>query len=417
MLTDVACRRAACAPGKPYTRFADAGGLYLEVSAAGGKSWRWKYRVRDGAAGKLVERRLTIGRYPDVGVADARAARDRARLALREGVDPALGKRAPAAVAVVDPDRTFEAVARAWWAKWRRNRSTKYADQVLARFEVDYFPQIGVRDVGTLLVSDFVACAERVDDRGAGEAARRSYQNCGAVMRYAAARFPGVHDVTADAKPRDIFVERVERHHPAVAQHELPGLLRAIDAYPGAMLSRVAMQLLALTFVRTQELLGARAGEVDFEAALWTVPGDRMKVKGEPHAVPLAPQALALFRLLIDRAASVRPVTDDTLLFPNRADSTRMISRNVVRKALEVIGYKDAMTGHGFRSVASTALNEMRFRGEVIEAQLAHVERDQTRAAYNHARYLDERREMMMAWANHLDDLRRLPVAAVVARV
>lgn len=152
MLTDVACRRAACAPGKPYTRFADAGGLYLEVSAAGGKSWRWKYRVRDGAAGKLVERRLTIGRYPDVGVADARAARDRARLALREGVDPALGKRAPPAAAVVDPARTFEAVARAWWAKWRRNRSTKYADQVLARFEVDYFPQIGVRDVGTLLL-------------------------------------------------------------------------------------------------------------------------------------------------------------------------------------------------------------------------------------------------------------------------
>ena len=407
MLTDAACRRAACAADRAYSRFADAGGLYLEVSVAGTKAWRWKYRV----AG--VEKRLTLGRYPEVSLAAARVARDAARLTLRQGVDPAQRQQAERAAGVaqaVRPARQFEAIARRWHAGWRGSRSIKYADQVLTRLELYVFPDLGARDVGALRAADFVRCVKAIEAQGYGEVARRVFECCGRVMRYAAAEHDDVRNVCADVAPVDVFASRTERHHAFVPLDELPGLLRAMDAYPGAMLSRVALQLLALTFVRTSELIEVRLGELDLPNALWQIPAARMKAR-RPHVVPLARQAVAQFGLLIEHArvhGRIQRTGPGTVLFPNRSDPTRPMSDNTVLKAIETMGYKERMTGHGFRSIASTALNEMGWRHDVIEAQLAHIDPDRVRAAYNHAKYLPERRAMMQAWADHLDGARLL---------
>lgn len=393
-LTEVACRNARCPLGKVRTRLADGGGLYLEVAPAGSKYWRWKYRF----AGK--EKRLAIGVYPIVTLAGARQARDDARRTLLNGVDPSQAKADAKEAARLRIATNFESVARAWFEHWKTPRTPRHTDYVMRRLETDVFPVLGGKPINEVTAPQLVAMAKRIESRGALDIAKRALQTCGQIMRFAVAHGIIDRNPAADVKPADALKPRRKTNYARLDGKEVPALLRKIDAYQGTPTTRLAMMLMALTFVRTGELIGARWGEFDLEAAEWRIPAERMKMR-TPHIVPLSAQALEVVATLHER----RRLSD--LLFPGERDHEKPMSNNTILKAMERMGYKHRMTGHGFRGIASTMLHELGFRHDVIELQLAHQERNAVSAAYNHATYLKERRVMMQAWADHLDGLRR----------
>jgi integrase len=395
MLTDADCRAATCPADRAYKRYSDAGGLYLEVSRTGAKLWRWKYRFHG------AERRLALGQYPDTSLRAAREARDEARALLRGGVDPSAAKRQRK----VDAADTFEAVARAWWASWNTTKSERYARYVLDRLVSDVFNEIGNTSVRELRAADFVRVAKAIEERGAAELARRAMSTCSMVMRYAVAHGQADRNPVADVRPADVLKPRQVKNFARVDARELPELLRAVEAYAGSPFTRCAMKLMFLTFVRTNELVGARWGEFDLRLAEWRIPPERTK-KRRLHLVPLSAQSIEVLRTL-QAVRGVGRVTGDKLLFPGERDHDKPMSNGTILVALKRMGYGGRMTGHGVRGVASTVLHEAGFPSHVIEAQLAHLDADKTRSAYNHALYLDERRQMLQRWADWLDELRR----------
>lgn len=394
-LTDTACRNAKCPEGRPYQRFSDAGGLYLEVTAKGSKCWRWKYRFA------AKEKRLALGRYPAVSLAAARKARDEGKALLAAGTDPGEARKDAKQALLLRAETAFEVVAREWWANWSGNKAARHADYVLKRLEADAFPALGDKAIGELTAPAFVRLAKRIESRGAADIARRILQTCSQVMRYAVAHGIADRNPVADVKPGDVLKARQQENFARVGAEELPELMRKIMAYDGSVFTRFALQLIALTFVRTGELIGARWQEFDIEAAEWRIPKERTKSRRE-HVVPLSRQALEVLGYLQAARGQDRCV-GAYLLFPGERDHDKPMSNNTILFALYRMGYRGRMTGHGFRGVASTALNEMGFRPDVIEAQLAHIEENRVRAAYNHAKYLDDRRELMQAWADYLD--------------
>ena len=393
-LTDTACKKAVCPEGRASVRLADEKSLYLEVTAAGGKYWRWKYRH----AGK--EKRLALGVYPEVTLAQAREGRDSARRTLGAGSDPGQLKRDAKLASAVHQANTFEVVARLWWEHWRHGKSTRHADYAIKRLETDAFPALGARPVASITAKDLTRMAKTVQDRGAVDLAHRVLQMSGQVMRYAVAHDLIERNPATDVKPSDTLKSRRKENYARLDEKELPELLRRIEAYQGGPYTRLAMQLMALTFVRTTELIAARWEEFDLAAAEWRIPPERMKMK-TPHIVPLSPQAVEVLRVLHTLSGG------RVLLFPGERDHDKPMSNNTILKALERMGYKGRMTGHGFRGIASTILHEQGYAHHAIELQLAHQQRDAVSAAYNHALYLKERRVMMHAWADHLDKLRR----------
>lgn len=393
-LTDPDCKNAKCPPGKARERLSDSGGLYLEVTPAGGKLWRWKYRF----GGK--EKRLAIGAYPAVTLKQARADRDAARATLASGTDPVQAKKDTKMARQVALGTTFEAVARAWYANWSAARSERHAGYVLRRLEADVFPMIGAKPIGDITAPQLLAMAKKIEARGALDLARRAWQTCGQVFEYALAHGQIERNPAKDVRPGAALKPREQGHYARVDAKELPELLRKINAYQGSTYTRMAMQLMALTFVRTGELIGARWGEFDLDAAEWRIPPERMKMK-TPHIVPLATQAVDLLSCLHE----LRGLSD--LLFPGERDHEVPMSNNTILGALKRMGYAGRMTGHGFRGVASTILHEHGFDHAHIELQLAHMERDEISAAYNFATYLQQRRKMMQWWADHLDQLRQ----------
>lgn len=405
-LTDTACKKATCPEGRPSIRLADEKALYLEVTAAGGKYWRWKYRH----GGK--EKRLALGVYPEVSLAQAREARDDARKLLKDGTDPGQLRREAKAASAFDQANTFEAVARLWWDHWRDGKSPRHADYAIKRLEADAFPLLGSRPVASLTAKDLTRMAKAVQERGAIDLAHRVLQMAGQVMRYAVAHDLIERNPATDVKPSDTLKSRRKENYARLGEKELPELLRKIEAYQGGPYTRLAMQLMALTFVRTSELIAARWAEFDLQAAEWRIPPERMKMK-TPHIVPLSPQAVEVLKVLHTLSGGRE------LLFPGERDHAKPMSNNTILKALERMGYKGRMTGHGFRGMASTILHEQGYAHHAIELQLAHQERNEVSAAYNHALYLKERRVMMCEWANHLDKLRRgadvVPLRAGVA--
>jgi integrase len=384
MLSDTLIRNAKSSE-RPV-KLADSGGLYLSVMPNGGRYWRFDYRF----LGK--RKTLALGTYPDVLLAKARARHQDARRHLSEGVDPAVQKQVS--------DSTFEAVAREWHARWRQSRHQQYASYVLKRLETDIFPWFGALPVSEVSTSAFRQAVQKIEKRGAPEIAKRVLQNCGQIMRYAVANDMAERNPVADVRPADILKPRKKRNHPRVTAKELPALLHAIDRYVGNEHTVLALQLMALTFVRTSELIGARWPEFNFEDSRWEIPAERMKMK-TPHIVALSTQAIAVLRKL--KAISF----DRDFVFPGDVNSNKPMSNNTMLFALYRMGYRSRMTGHGFRGVASTILHEQGWPHEHIEAQLAHEERDDTSAAYNYALYLKPRAKMMQAWANHLDKLRQ----------
>jgi integrase len=390
-LSEVAVRKAK-AKAKPV-KLTDGLGLYLLVTPAGSKLWRWKYR-HDGK-----EKLMALGAYPDVSLAQARQKVLSARSLHASGADPMEVRRTEKLERQHALENSFETVARKWWAQWKAGRSDSHADYVLRRLEADVFPAIGRRPVGDVQAPDLVRVVKAVAGRGAEDVAKRVLQTTGQVFRYAIAHGLCQRNPASEIRPADIFPSRRKKNYARVPASELPQLLRRIDAYHGAATTRLAMKLMALTFVRTKELIGARWSEFDLDKRRWDVPSSRMKMK-TPHIVPLSDQAVEVLKTL-------HVLTGHSeLLFPGERDHEVPMSNNTILGALKRMGYQGRMTGHGFRGIASTVLHEHGFEHAHIELQLAHQQRNAVSAAYNHATHLGERTSMMQAWADYLDKCR-----------
>ena len=392
-LTDVACRNATCPAGKPRQRYSDSLGMYLEVTATGRKYWRLKYRFGP------KEKRLALGIYPQVSLAAARRARDKARESLSEGHDPVAPRKEAKLLRQAAAENTFEPVARDWHEQWKASRTDHHTEYVIRRLAADVFPVLGHLPIADVTTPRLVAMAKKIEARGALDIAKRALQTCGQIFRYAIAMGYVQHNPAAAIKPSDVLKSRRKENYPRVEPKEVPELLRKMAVYDGSPHTRAALQLIALTFVRTSELIHATWDEFDLEAAEWRIPAARMKMRS-PHIVPLSRQAVDALRCLHE-LRNLSPY-----VFPGERNHDRPMSNNTILGALERLGYKHRMTGHGFRGVASTLLHEMSFPHAHIELQLAHQERNAVSASYNHATYLPERRRMMQAWADHLDALR-----------
>jgi integrase len=390
MLTDAAIRNAK--PGPNTLKLFDGGGLYLEVAPAGGKWWRLKYRH----TGK--EKRISLGVYPTVSLKDARERRDNARKLLAQGVDPSKARQEQKAEATAET-LTFEKVAREWYERFKPKWSASHALDIIQRLEKNIFPQLGSHPIREITAPALLAAIRLIEGRGAVESARRVLQMCGQIFRYAIATGQANRDIAADL--RGALPPAREKHHASITDPRgVAQLLRAIDGYEGSMVACCALRLAPLVFVRPGELRHAEWSEIDFEKAEWRIPAEKMKMR-EQHIVPLSRQAVAILRELHLLTGS------GTYVFPSIRTSARPMSENTVLAALRRMGYtKDEMTGHGFRSMASTLLNEQGWNRDAIERQLAHGERNAVRAAYNFAEFLPERRRMMQAWADYLDKLK-----------
>ncbi|WP_174566990.1 integrase arm-type DNA-binding domain-containing protein [Rhodanobacter sp. B05] len=391
-LTDTAIRKAKPAD-KPQRMF-DGGGLYLEVSPAGGKLWRLKYRH----GGK--EKRLALGVYPDTGLKDARGKRDAARKLLAEGIDPGEVRKASKAAGEERTANSFAVIAEEWLAQ----QAPRMAPATLAkaRWTLDDLvnPWIGSRPVSEIEAPEMLKLLRRIEERGAHETAHRTKQRCSQIFRYAMATGRAKSDPTAAM--RGALAPVVSKSRAAITDPLKMGeLLRSIDGYSGSFVVRSAMKLAPLVFVRPGELRKAEWTEFDLDGAVWRIPAGKMKMR-EEHIVSLPVQAVAILR-------DLQPLTGrGQYVFPGERSTSRPMSENTVNAALRRMGFdKDTMTGHGFRAMASTRLNEMGWTPDVIERQLAHAERNKIRAAYNRAQYLDERTRMMQAWADYLDGLRK----------
>jgi integrase len=399
--SDLAIRRAK-PTGKTQKLF-DGGGLYLEISPAGGRWWRMKYRF----GGK--EKRLALGVYPEVTLALARNRREDARRLLAQGTDPGQQKKDAAAAKAGLDALTFESIGREWMKG--RIWAPSYRIKVEAWMENDVFPWIGSRQAAELEAPDFLSIARRMERRGAIESGHRVIQNCGQIMRYAIASGIAKRNPVADL--RGALQPKPKRHYAALAEpKELAPLLRAIYAYQGRPVTRWALALAPLVFVRPGELRQAAWSEFDLDAGVWVIPAGRMKMRAE-HMVPLSRQALAILREIRpltyrEPAAGSMATAASRYVFSGRNSAHRPLSENTVNTALRRMGFEsDQMTGHGFRAIARTILDEvLGFRPDIIEHQLAHAVKDPNGRAYNRTTHLVERTRMMQEWADYLDRLR-----------
>ena len=371
----------------------DGNGLILWVMPTGKKSWRHRYYYQ----GK--EKMLSLGFYPNVSLKKAREELTQFKELLTQGVDPSVYRQEQKQQHTMANENSFEAVARLWWDNWRTSRTEKHAQRIIKRFEADIFPIIGNKPVNELTAPAIVMIIKRIESRGALEIAKRALNTIGQVMRYAVAHGLAERNPAADIKPADVLKPAKKTNYARLDQKELPELLRRIDAYGGQPLTRYALQLMALTFVRTSELIGAKWDEFDMRGKLWRVPAGRMKMK-TPHIVPLSDQAIVLLNQIKEISA------ENPLLFPGERREGKCMSNNTILYALYRMGYHSRMTGHGFRGIASTILHERGYNHDHIELQLAHTKRNAVSAAYDHAVYLEPRARMMQDWADYLDALK-----------
>ena len=387
-LSDTEIRKAK-SNRKPY-KLSDGGGLYAWITPAGGKLWRWAYRYE----GK--EKTMTFGKYPDVSLAMARERHSAARKTLANGVDPMALRKAEKTAQQVSSANSFKSVTDLWLDHWAEGKSIRHVAYVRRRMDADILPRLGARPIADIEAPELVAMTKAIEQRGARDIAKRSLETTGQVFRYAIAHGYAKRNPASEIRPSDILKQSHKTNHPRIDAKELPDLLRRLEVYQGTHLTRLAIKLIALTFVRTSELIGAKWAEFDLEAARWDIPPERMKMK-TPHIVPLADQTIEVLQML-------RPLSGTSeWLFPGDRNNNKPMSNNTILKALERMGYKGRMTGHGFRGLASTILHERGYDHEHIELQLAHVPRNAVSAAYNHALYLEPRAKMMSDWADFLE--------------
>ncbi len=401
-LTDTAIKSAK-PRDKPFKMF-DGGGLYLELAPAGGKWWRFKYRF----GGK--EKRLSFGVYPDVGLKLARDRREAARRLLVNDVDPGEHRKASKAAEGERSANSFEVLGRECFAKFEPNWAASHADKIISRLERDVFPWIGNMPISSVRAPDLLACLRRIEHRGSLDTAHRALQNCGQIFRYAVATGRAERSPTYDL--RGALPPYRKQHLASITDPKaVASLLRACDAYQGSFVTLCALRLAPLVFVRPGELRKAEWTEVDLEEAEWNIAAERMKLR-EPHLVPLSKQAVAILREL-------HPLTGrGRYVFPGARTNGRPMSDNAILAALRRMGFgKEEMTGHGFRAMARTILDEvLHVRPDYIEHQLAHAVRDPNGRAYNRTAHLAERRKMMQRWANYLDSLKSENVVPIGRR-
>jgi len=390
-LTDTIIRRTK--PADKSFKLFDGGGLFLLVTPTGGKLWNLKYRFE----GK--ENRIALGAYPAVSLAEARQKRDQAKALLAKGICPGDTKKAQKTSHAQEQD-TFELIAREWHAKFTPSWAASHADKILRRFELYVFPWLGSRPIKSITAPELLGVLRRIEGKGTLDTAHRTKQTCGQVFRYAVATGRAERDPSGDL--RGALPPSNGRHMATITDpKEITGLLRAIKDYRGSIVTRCALRLAPLVFVRPGELRHAEWREINFETAEWRIPAEKMKA-GVLHIVPLSRQALAVLH-------EIYPLTGHgRYVFPSPRTDERPMSNNAVLAALRRMGYaRDEMSGHGFRSMASTLLNEQGWNRDAIERQLAHAERNSVRAAYNYAEFMPERRKMMQAWADYLDGLKQ----------
>lgn len=363
------------------------------VHPNGSKYWRIKYRF----GGK--EKTLALGIYPHISLADAREKRDQAKKLLANGADPGEVKQAKKIEDKQRSSNTFEAVAREWHQKQATKWTPKSTQRIIRLLERNIFPAVGSSPVAQVTAANFLIALQKIEKRGNVETAHRAMQICGRIFRYAIATGRAQADLSLVLKGALTPVK--ETHHASITNPKhIKDLLLVLESYSGAFVTKMALRLAPLLFVRPGELRHAEWSEIDFYAAEWRIAAGKMKMKAV-HLVPLSKQALAILQELQPHTGGGRYV------FPGVRTPTRPMSENTVNAALRRLGYdKNEMTGHGFRSMASTILHEQGWPHEAIERQLAHAERNKVSAAYNYAEHLPKRREMMQAWADYLDRLK-----------
>jgi integrase len=391
-LTDTEIKRAK-ATEKAYS-MSDGGGLYLWVKPTGGKLWRWSYRF-DGK-----EKLMSLGKYPDVSLALARERHTEARKLLATGVDPMAQRKAEKTAEKLAVENSFQSVTAQWLEHWQEGKSPRHVDSVRRRMAADILPCLGARPIAEIEAPELVAMANAIQDRGARDIAKRALETVGQVFRYGIAHGYAKRNPATEIRPSDILKSIPKTNYARIDAKELPTLLRRIEVYQGKQVTRLAMKLMAMTFVRTTELIEAKWGEFDLENARWDIPAERMKMR-TPHIVPLARQSLEVLEMLRDFTGS------NEWLFPGDLNPAQPMSNNTILAALKRMGYKGRMTGHGFRGLASTILHEQGYAHDHIELQLAHAPRNAVSAAYNHALYLEPRTKMMQDWADFLERTQR----------
>ena len=391
-LTDTEIRKAR-PQEKPY-KLGDGAGLYLWVTPPGGRKWRASYRFE----GK--QKTITFGGYPEVSLSMAHERHREARRLLAEGLDPMEQRKSVKTAQDVANVNSFVSVTALWVEHWKEGKSARHVDSVRRRMAADILPLLGSRPIDAIEATEVVAMTKAIEQRGAHDIAKRSLETTGQVFRYAIAHGFAKRNPAVEIKPSDILKSVRKANHARIDAKELPDLLRKIEVYQGTHVTRLATKLLALTFVRTSELIEAKWSEFDFEALRWNIPAERMKMR-TPHVVPLAKQTLEALEML-------RPLSGGSeWLFPGDRDRSKPMSNNTILKGLERMGYKGKMTGHGFRGLASTILHEQGYQHDHIELQLAHAPRNAVSAAYNHALHLKPRAIMMQDWANFLEHTQR----------
>lgn len=390
-LTDTKIRSVK--PAEKPMKLSDEKGLYLLVQSNGGKWWRLDYRM----AGK--RKTLSMGTYPDVGLALARERRDEARKLLAQGIDPGENRKAQKAAQQSRAANSFEVVAREWFAKISPNWAKSHADKIIARLENDLFPWIGGKPIAEIKALEILACLRRIEERGAIDTAHRALQNCGQIFRYAISTGRAEHNIAADLK--GALPPAKSGHFAAITEPSKVGeLLRAMDEVSTGFVVKCALRLAPLVFVRPGELRTAQWADIDFDGAEWRYFVTKTKTY---HSVPLCTQALAILREL-------HPLTGrGQYVFPGARDRKQPMSGGAIGMALRRAGYstREEHTGHGFRAMARTILHEeLEFDRDVIEHQLAHRVPDALGSAYNRTKFIKQRREMMQQWADYLDKLK-----------
>lgn len=389
-LTDTAIRNAK--PGAKPAKLFDERGLFLLVTPAGGKWWRLKYRFDN------KEKLLSLGTYPDVSLKDARGRRDAARKLLADGIDPGENRKAVKAAKVERAANSFEAVAREWYAKHAPNWAEHHGDRIIRRLERDIFPWMGGTPIADVTAPQLLDVVRRIEARGALETAHRALGNCGQVFRYAVATGRAMRDPSGDL--RGALPPAKGDHFAATTEpKQVAELLRTLDGYQGTFTVACALRLAPLVFVRPGELRTAQWADIDLEAAEWRY---TVTKTGTAHIVPLATQAVAILRELYALTGTGR------FVFPGARSNGRPMSDNAILAAMRRMGIaKDEMSGHGFRAMARTILDEvLGVRPDLIEHQLAHAVKDPNGRAYNRTAHLPERRKMMQQWADYLDKLK-----------
>ncbi|HBQ4907627.1 TPA: tyrosine-type recombinase/integrase [Klebsiella pneumoniae] len=375
-------------PREKAYQLADGAGLYLEVVPSGSRYWRMKYRFN----GK--EKRMAFGVYPAVSLAQARALRDEAKKKLAEGIDPSFAKKEEKLVRDVRLHNTFQAVALEWHGTKVSRWSEGYASDIIEAFNKDIFPYIGQQPVNEIKPLVLLNVLRRMESRGATEKAKKVRQRCSEVFRYAIVTGRAEYNPAADLT--SAMSGHESKHYPFLTVEELPDFFKALSGYTGSPLIVLAARLLILTGVRTGELRGAFWSEFDLEKAVWEIPAERMKMK-RPHLVLLSTQALEIVQQLKVMSGQY------PLVFPGRNDPRKTMSEASINQVFKRIGYTGKVTGHGFRHTMSTILHEEGFNTAWIETQLAHVDKNAIRGTYNHALYLEGRKEMMQWYGDYVD--------------